>query len=291
LSRRAAGAPGILRERLVMRRPSPDVLRKFMGTAESIVRETRPIVEAATARGLSPRLKADGSFVTEVDFAIEDLIRSRLQAAFPDHGVVGEERAARSSDSGYEWTIDPIDGTHSLRHGIPLYGTILALTHDGEPIVGAIGLHGMDRIYVAASGLGARCNGRPLRRINAETEVAIEHEIIAVGERRQFLRCGQSAVFERLMRAHPSVRTYCDCFGHALAIEGAVGAMVDYNLRIWDVAATAVLIEEVGGRYVRVNADEPHEAGGARYDVVFGKPAVVEWVLKVIENGKEGERP
>ena len=75
------------------------------------------------------------------------------------------------------------------------------------------------------------------------------------------------------------------------AIEGAVGAMVDYNLRIWDVAATAVLIEEVGGRYVRVNAEEPHGSGGERHDVVFGKPAVVEWVLKVIENGKEGERP
>jgi len=249
-----------------------------MDAAESIVRETRPIVEAATARGLSPRLKADGSFVTEVDFAIEDLIRSRLHAAFPDHGIVGEERAARASECGYEWTVDPIDGTHSLKHGIPLYGTVLALMHDGKPIVGAIGLHGVDRIYVAASGLGARCNGRSLRRINVESEVAIEHEIIAVGERKQFLKCGQSGVFDRLMRAHSSVRTYCDCFGHALAIEGAVGAMVDYNLRIWDVAATAVLIGEVGGRYVRIN-----DAGGERHDVVFGKPAVVEWVLKVVD--------
>jgi fructose-1,6-bisphosphatase/inositol monophosphatase family enzyme len=261
-----------------------------MDAAESIVRETRPIVAAAQSRGLSARLKNDGSFVTDVDFAIEDLIRSRLGTAFPDHGIVGEERAARASDSGYEWTIDPIDGTHSLKHGVPLFGTVLALTHRGKPIVGAIGLQGMDRTYVAASGLGARCNGRPLRWTNVESDVAVEHEIIAVGERRQFLRCGQSAVFDRLMQAHPSVRTYCDCFGHALAIEGAVGAMVDYNLRIWDVAATAVLIEEVGGRYVRLNAGEHHDAGGDRYDVVFGKPAVVEWALKVIEDARTGER-
>jgi fructose-1,6-bisphosphatase/inositol monophosphatase family enzyme len=110
----------------------------------------------------------------------------------------------------------------------------------------------------------------------------VHHEVIAVGERKQFVKAKRTTGFDNLMRSHGSVRTYCDCFGHSLAIEGCVGAMVDYNLRIWDIAATEVLIQEVGGTFVRVKTSTTGNGVDLRYDVVFGKPMVVKWALRVL---------
>ena len=83
------------------------------------------------------------------------------------------------------------------------------------------------------------------------------------------------------MARHPRVRTYPDGFGHTLVAEGSVGAMVDFGLRFWDLAATQVLIEEAGGRY-EVVGEHPAIDGPPLYDVVFGKPAVVRWVLDAL---------
>jgi fructose-1,6-bisphosphatase/inositol monophosphatase family enzyme len=257
-------------------------LESFVVMAEKIALEARALILSRLGQRFTHQLKADGSFVTSIDTAVEDLIRSRLGTMVPGHGVLGEERGAESDDSEFVWVIDPIDGTHSLRHGVPLYGTLLALRHDDRSVLGVIDLPQLSKTYVAARGLGAKCNGRSLHLQDVTDESAIQHEIIAIGERKQFLKAGQIAVFDRLMRAHGSVRTYCDCFGHTLAIAGSVGAMIDYDLRIWDVAATEVIMREVGGTYLRMNNNRGSDARADRHDVVFGKPAVVKWILGII---------
>ena len=246
--------------------PTRAEIERYLAVALAIADETRAIVRAALDRGFAHRRKADRTFVTDVDLAVEDRVRERLAAAFPDHAVIGEERAERASASELTWLVDPIDGTLSLLHGVPLYGTILGLRHRGLPVVGVIDLPGLDRRYHAAAGSGAFRNGLRLRLAEPED---VADEIVAIGDRRQFEVVGRLDVFERILAAHPVVRTYTDCFGHALAIEGAVGAMVDFGLRAWDLAATEILITEAGGRYVETRR-------GDTFDVVFGKPAVVE---------------
>ena len=106
----------------------------------------------------------------------------------------------------------------------------------------------------------------------------MEQEIIGIGDRQQFVSAGRTDVFDMLMRAHPGVRTYTDCFGHALALEGCVGAMVDFDLRLWDTMASKVLVEEAGGRYV-CSQRAGKELREHRFDVILGKPRVVDWIL------------
>lgn len=272
-----------------MSEPSREDLLRFRSAAEAIVRETRAAVLGALAREIPHRLKADGSFVTDVDLQVEDLVRSRLRETFPDHGILGEERAEVASSSDYLWVVDPIDGTHSLRHRIPLFGTLLALRREERTIVGVIDLPMLDRTYVGVEGMGAYRNGERVRIADVEGPADVEKEVIATGERRQFVGAGKADAFDRLARAHGSVRTYCDCFGHALAIEGAVGAMVDYNLRIWDIAATEVLVREAGGVFRHVGRRRASSPAEEKYDVVFGKPAVVAWVREIVE-GPESPR-
>jgi histidinol-phosphatase len=256
-------------------------LNDLLAEARQIVGETRTVIFEALAKGFGHRLKPDRSFVTDVDFAVEERVRAILGARFPDHGVIGEELPEQDSSSDFSWVIDPIDGTRSFRHRVPLFGTLLALLHKEEPVLGVIDIPGLDKTYSAALTMGTYCNGTRIHLDDLASDDAIENEIIAIGERQQFQNAGKTAVFDELMHSHPSVRTYCDCFGHGLAIEGSTGAMVDFDLRIWDTIATKVLVEEAGGRYTCVGRRGDRIAE-ARFDVVLGKPRVVDWILNVV---------
>lgn len=258
--------------------PSPDAMQELLSKAVGWVEEARSIILEAVSQGFSHRLKRDRSFVTDVDLAVEKHLRGRIESQFPGHGIYGEEYGREAASAGAVWVVDPIDGTQSFVHGIPLYGTLLALLVEGEPRLGIIDLPGLDRRYMAARGSGAYCNDRRLWIRDLQTDDPIDGEVISAGERRQFEATGTAELFDRLMQLHPSVRTYCDCFGHSLAVEGAVGAMLDFHLRLWDLAATQVLISEAGGRFVKVGAGEDQE-GNPIWNVVFGKPSLVQWIL------------
>ncbi len=253
-------------------------LREMLSEACDVVRQTRALIEAALETGFTHRTKADGSFVTEVDIAVEEKARTLLASRFPMHRIIGEELPEADSDHALTWVIDPIDGTKSFRHGVPLYGTLLALLHGEDPILGIIDLPGLDRTYSAAKGLGTCCNGRSVTLEDLPDDDALEKEIIGIGDRQQFVSAGRTDVFNMLMQAHPGVRTYTDCFGHALALDGSVGAMVDFDLRLWDTMASKVLMEEAGGRYA-CSQRAGKELRERRFDVILGKPRVVDWIL------------
>ena len=258
--------------------PAAPELRAMLSEARAIVRETRSLIEAALEKGFTHRSKADGTFVTDVDIAVEEKARTLLASRFPAHGIIGEELPEAAAGHALTWVIDPIDGTKSFRHGVPLYGTLLALLHGGEPILGVIDLPALGKTYSAARGLGTECNGRAVALGDLPGDQALEKEIIGIGDRQQFVDAGRPEVFDALMQAHPGVRTYTDCFGHALALEGSVGAMVDFDLRLWDTMASKVLMEEAGGRYV-CSQRAGKELREHRFDVILGKPRVVEWIL------------
>ncbi len=264
----------------------------MLSAACDIVGQTRALIESALETGFTHRSKADGSFVTDVDIAVEEKARTLLASRFPTHRIIGEELPETDSAHALTWVIDPIDGTKSFRHGVPLYGTLLALLYGEDPILGIIDLPGLDRTYSAARGLGTRCNGRPVTLQDLPGDEAMEKEIIGIGDRQQFVSAGRTKVFDVLMQAHPGVRTYTDCFGHALALEGAVGAMVDFDLRLWDTMASKVLMEEAGGRYV-CSQRAGKELRERRFDVILGKPRVVDWILDRIaadRNAADGHR-
>ncbi len=267
--------------------PAAPELQGMLSEACAIVRETRALIEAALEKGFTHRSKADGSFVTDVDIAVEEKARTLLASRFPAHRIIGEELPEGGGGHELTWVIDPIDGTRSFRHGVPLYGTLLALLHGGDPILGIIDLPGLDRSYSAARGLGARCNGRAVTLEDLPGDGALEKEIIGIGDRQQFVSAGRPDVFDALMQAHPAVRTYTDCFGHALALQGAVGAMVDFDLRLWDTMASKVLMEEAGGRYVCFQRTG-EELRDSRFDVILGKPRVVDWILdRIAAQGRD----
>ncbi|MBI3552220.1 MAG: hypothetical protein HY077_06860 [Elusimicrobia bacterium] len=248
--------------------------RVLLRCALSFVGKSSRLIRSKLAAGPRVRLKDDGSPVTDADLAAERLLRRLIVRRFPDHGIQGEEFPPVRPRAEFQWFVDPIDGTMSFTREIPLFGTIVALHHLGRPLLGVIDHPALQETTSAAAGLGAFRNGR---RITVSSGNALKNELVAVCYRDQFLRCRRQAAFDRLMRSHPNVRTYGDCFGHILAARGAVGAMVDVDINPWDLAATQVIIEEAGGKYVVL------ARRGKRRDILFGKPKVVDRLLPILK--------
>ena len=242
--------------------------------------ESRKIIKEKIKQGFSYELKPDGTFVTNVDFAVEDYLRSLIKNRFPDHDIIGEEFYSSPTGAPMSWIIDPIDGTHSFRHKVPLFGTIITLLNENKPIVGLIDLPMLNRCYYGAKERGTFMNGQPVVIKDLSMQDRVDLELIATGDRVQFENAKISEYLDIIYKNHKRVRTYTDCFGHAMAIEGAVGAMIDADLKLWDVAATLLLVKEAGG--IMLNILPGSNDINGPYNIIFGKPRVVKWVASVL---------
>jgi len=222
------------------------------------------------------REKSDGSPVTQADQEGEALIRSHLlfNAQIGPLDILGEEEGLQGTGTRWQWTVDPIDGTRSFIHGIPLFGTIIALvdTQENVPVLGVIHLPMLGLTYAAAKGQGGTCQGKVL---HLPEDLPIEKAIIGVGDFAQFSSAKREADYHQLLAMSGYVRGYTDCFGHGLVVSGALGAMVDPALNPWDILATQVLIEEAGGAAVL----RPSSVSG-KVDAVFGNRSLVQHLAR-----------
>jgi len=242
--------------------------------------ESRKIIKEKMTQGFSCELKQDGTFVTDIDFAVEDHLRRIIKKRFPDHDIIGEEYGSSPTGSPMRWVVDPIDGTHSFRHKVPLFGTLITLLNENEPVVGLIDLPMLDRCYYGAKNCGVFMNDLPVIIEDLNIGGSVDLEIIATGDRLQFENVNMQEYFDIIYKSHKRVRTYTDCFGHAMAIEGSVGAMIDVDLKLWDVAATMLLVKEAGG--IILDIPPCTDDGNGPYNIIFGKPGVVRWVASVL---------
>jgi len=231
-----------------------------------------PIRAYFERQDLRIREKSDGSPVTQADQEGEALIRVHLlsNAKIGPLDILGEEEGLQGTGTRWQWIVDPIDGTRSFIHGIPLFGTIIALldTQENLPVVGVIHLPMLGLTYAAAKGKGATCQGKALHLHGNES---MAHAIIGVGDFAQFSSADREADYQHLLAMSGYVRGYTDCFGHGLVISGALGAMVDPALNPWDILATQVLIEEAGGAAVL----RPSSVSG-KVDALFGNRSLVQ---------------
>jgi myo-inositol-1(or 4)-monophosphatase len=222
------------------------------------------------------RKKSDGSPVTQADHEGEALIRVHLlsNATIGPLDILGEEEGLKGTGTRWQWIVDPIDGTRSFIHGIPLFGTLIALfdTQEHVPLVGVIHHPMLGLTYAAAKGQGTTCQGKVLHLSEC---VSIAEAIIGVGDFAQFSSAKREADYQHLLAMSGYVRGYTDCFGHGLVISGGLGAMVDPALNLWDILATQVLIEEAGG----VAVLRPSRVSG-KVDAIFGSRSLVQYLVR-----------
>ncbi|HSL10121.1 MAG TPA: inositol monophosphatase family protein [Actinomycetota bacterium] len=196
-------------------------------------------------RRLQVDRKADRTLVTEADTAIERMVREELASVFPDDHVLGEEEGGDVVPGGRQWVLDPIDATANFAKGVPIWGTLLGLLVDGETVVGVASAPALSERYAAAVGGGATMNGEPIH-VSAVDTIGAAH--LSFHEPEVLLGGPLREATERLIAECWRPRAFGDFWGHMLVARGAVDAVIEPSLNLWDVAALRVIVSEAGGR-------------------------------------------
>src|SRR5439155_24008945 len=138
-------------------------LKRLLDFAVRLAAEAGDITQRHFKGSFAAQRKADNSFVTIADREAERFLRASIQQSFPDDGILGEEEGEKIGTSQRRWIIDPVDGTYSFVHGVPLYAVLMGLEIDGESILGVVNLPAMNELVCAARGLGCFWNDAPAR--------------------------------------------------------------------------------------------------------------------------------
>ncbi|WP_144184643.1 histidinol-phosphatase [Elioraea rosea] len=192
--------------------------------------------------------KGDASPVTAADRAAEKAIRALLSERFPEHGILGEEFGPEREESPFQWVLDPIDGTKSFITGRPSFGTLIALLHEGVPVLGVInqpitgerwvGLAGRPTRFSAPPGLAAPCGTRQDVAL-ADAQLSCTTLDLFTAETRPR--------WERLAARVAQVTWGGDCYAHGLLALGTVDLVAETTYKIWDWAAIVPVVEGAGG--------------------------------------------
>lgn len=187
------------------------------------------------------------NLVTEVDEAVEQLIRDKVLTAFPDHAFLGEESAAVAGTGGYQWIVDPIDGTTNFARGIPLCCVSIALAKDNELLLGGVYNPMMNELFFAEKGQGAFLNGRAIH-VSACTE--LDRACLVTGFPYRFPEGKDiTAVFAELVkRGLPVRRLGSAAMDLCWVACGRFDGFWEYNLQPWDIAAGYLIVAEAGGK-------------------------------------------
>lgn len=214
--------------------------------------------------------KPDASFVTAADTAVERAVRERITARFPEHGLVGEEYGEQPSASGRRWIIDPIDGTHNYMRGVPVFATLLALEIDGRLALGVVSAPALQRRWFSWLGGGAwavttvaggwdRASAVSVRAsdIDDVAEASVVYSSLP-----SILDSGLAPGFVDLLGAAWRDRGLGDFYGYMLVAEGAAEAMVESDLKVWDLAGPAAVLLQAGGRLTDLEGGDDMPARG-----------------------------
>ncbi|HEX7325739.1 MAG TPA: inositol monophosphatase family protein [Rhodanobacteraceae bacterium] len=205
-------------------------------------------------QGIAVELKPDATPVTVADREAEDIIRGTLRRAFPEHAILGEERA-RDGTGEFLWLVDPLDGTKSFVRGTPFFSTQIALMHAGELVLGVshAGVYG--ETMWARRGGGAFLDGAPVR-------VAATHAVadcaLSLGNIKTLTQNPQRwRALGALVGEVNRSRGYGDfCHYHLLA-RGALDAVIESDVNILDIAALCVIVREAGGVFTDLDGRPP----------------------------------
>ncbi len=228
---------------------------EFAGIASGIAREAGALLRGYNEKGVAAEYKGDVDIVTEADRASESLIKQRLAAAFPEHGIYGEEGTRERLAGEYRWYVDPLDGTTNFAHGFPVFCVVLGLERrapgladeeDGEMVAGVIYDPLRDECFEAERGKGAWLNGR---RIHVSRTKMLQEALTATGFPSQKRHESPNVHFyhEVSLRSHGVRRAGSAALDLAYVAAGRLDGYWEFKLNPWDTSAGYLLVEEAGG--------------------------------------------
>jgi inositol-phosphate phosphatase / L-galactose 1-phosphate phosphatase / histidinol-phosphatase len=227
--------------------------------------------------------KDDASPVTRTDRAAEQLIRTKISIRFPDHGIIGEEYGSTDPDAEYVWVIDPIDGTRAFITGKPLFGTLIAVLHQGRPVVGVLYQPVLRELWLGVTGQPTTLNGQIIW--TGQTPRTLAGAMLATTSPALFAP-HQKRLFDAVAERVRGVNYGGDCYNYGLLAAGFIDLVIEHTLKFHDCAALLPIITGAGGI---VTDWQGQEITATTFDggvAAAGNAALHEAVLELLQGGK-----
>lgn len=216
---------------------------RYLALAGRLADAAGEIIRPYFRADLDIERKADESPVTIADREAEQAMRAIIEAECPDHGIRGEEFPAKAGSGEWHWILDPIDGTKLFITGIPLFGTLIALSRNGKPVIGVVDQPISGERWMGSMDGAATFNGAAIRTNRRDSLAGANLFTTSLNE----YHPGQARAFARLSAATALTRQGTDCYAFAMLAMGFVDIVTETNLNEWDMAAHVPVIENAGG--------------------------------------------
>jgi myo-inositol-1(or 4)-monophosphatase len=205
---------------------------------------------------------AGGRFdpVTAADRAAEQAMRALIGRHFPDHGVIGEEFGNDRADAEYVWVLDPIDGTKSFIAGMPVWGTLIALTRMGEPVFGMMHQPFIQERFTG-DGQSALYRGPTGKRDLMVKPCDALADAILFTTSPLLMNESDRAIFQRVEKVAKLSRYGGDCYAYCMLAAGHVDLVIETELKPHDIVPLIPIIRGAGGIVTSWDGG-PAEAGG-----------------------------
>lgn len=187
--------------------------------------------------------KSDQTPVTAADRGAEEMMRAMIGKRYPHHGIIGEEFGTERGDAEFVWVLDPIDGTKSFITGVPLWGTLIALLHEGQPVLGCIHQPILHQL-VLGDGQTTTINARTVR---CRPTTRLEDATLLTSDPLTPAQYQDGRAFDAVARRARLVRTWGDCYAYLLVATGWADVALDPVMNPWDIAALVPVIRGAGG--------------------------------------------
>jgi len=225
-------------------------VRAYLDAAIEIVEAAGPIALRHFRRPLEVDDKSGGSAfdpVTRGDREVESFIRSELRQHFPDHGIEGEEEAARESCSAYRWVVDPIDGTRAFISGVPAWGILLGLVEAEACLAGVMHQPYLgETFFGGAGGAWMRAGGKAMAVRTRQTS-ELSSAILYCTHPSTFDTDEDRRRFERVAGASRMMRFGGDCYSYCLLALGQIDLVIEGSLELYNIIPLIPIVEGAGG--------------------------------------------
>jgi myo-inositol-1(or 4)-monophosphatase len=224
---------------------------EFLKFAIQLSLKAGDIIKNNFTLGMAKEWKKDDTPVTVTDKFINQLVLDTIQKKYPNHSVLAEEGSRPSPQSEYVWVCDPLDGTIAFSHGLPTFVFSLALTKDGESLLGVIYDPMLNRLVIAEKGKGAFIDDKKIRvsqdaNLSNETMVNLDCDYKLFGLRKKLIKEKNCYVSN----------LYSAVYGGLLVAVGEFVAEVYEYKKPWDGAAVKIIVEEAGGKVTNILGNE-----------------------------------
>lgn len=233
-------------------------MQEFVDFTKQLAQASGEIINKYFRSEMTIESKADDSPVTVADKQAEETMREMIMKEFPEHGIIGEEFDDHNPDAEYKWVLDPIDGTKSFITGTFLFGTLIGLTKDDEPILGAIH-HSVTSHLLIGTGDEAKLNDEVVtvrKNDKLRNATLLYTDFVDIGKYQNGI------AFQHLMGRTNFNRTWGDCHGYFLVATGYADIMLDPIMNLWDIVALVPIIKGAGGMITDWEGNAPIGGSG-----------------------------